>query len=60
MTDHPVSPQDGGRRAQNSNARQDACPFICAPVTQVRERSAGMGEDDRHCSLEHQVDGDRR
>jgi hypothetical protein len=35
-------------------------PFICAPVTQVTERSAGMGDDDRHCSLEHQADGDRR
>jgi hypothetical protein len=35
-------------------------PFICAPVTQVTERSAGIRDNDRHCSLEQQADGDRR
>ncbi len=35
-------------------------PFICAPVIQVTERSGGIRDNDRHCSLEHQADGDRR
>jgi len=30
------------------------------PVTQVTERSAGIRDNDRHCSLKHQAGGDRR
>jgi hypothetical protein len=35
-------------------------PFIRTPVIQVTERSASVRDNDRHCSLEHQADGDRR
>ena len=35
-------------------------PFICAAVIQVTECSTGIRDNDRHCSLEHQADGDRR
>jgi hypothetical protein len=35
-------------------------PFICAPVTQMTECPAGIRDNEGHCSLEHQADGDRR
>src|SRR5258705_1125455 len=31
-------------------------PSICAPVTQVTKCSAGICDNDRHCSQEHQAD----
>ena len=34
--------------------------FIASVFLLVTECSAGIRDNDRHCSLEHQPDGDRR